>query len=86
MEPDPEVEIFDVSAHAGLEHYAADSARRMAPMLRGWAAVAETEQQRDGYLAMAAMHEELARAYRRADRIMAEVKQALEEEGACPSS
>ena len=44
MKPDPEIEIFDVSAHAGMEFWAADSASRMAPMLRGWADIAGTEQ------------------------------------------
>jgi hypothetical protein len=85
MEPDPEIEVFDVSAHTHLEFWAADSASRMAPMLRAWADAAETEQQRANYLREAEMHEEFARACRRADRVMAEVKQALEEEGACLS-
>lgn len=87
MEPDPEIEIFDITKYAGLEYYAADSASRMAPMFRRAAAAAETELQRADYLRQAVMHEELARKYRLADRLLAEIEQALEEEeDACPSS
>jgi hypothetical protein len=86
MEADPAISIFDISKYIGMEYYAADSAGRMAPMLRGWAHAAQTEGQHDAYLRHALMHEELARKYRLADRLMEEIKQALLEEDACPSS
>jgi len=86
MEADPDIEIFNISEYSGMAFYAADSAERMAPMLRGWAHVAQTEEQRDGYLRLALMHEELARKYKLAECLMEEIEQALLEEDTCPSS
>lgn len=86
METDPEITIFDISGHAGMERYAADSVGRVAPLFRSWAALASTEQERAGWLQAAAAHEELARRYRLADQILAEVESALLEEDACPFS
>lgn len=86
MEADPDIEIFDISSYAGMEYYAADSAGRLAPLYRRWAAAAETERERESCLRDAQVHEELARKYRLADQLVEEIKQALLEEDACPSS
>lgn len=74
----PAIEVFDASRYAGMGYYASDSAGRMAPMYRQWAAAASSEAERTSCLRSADIHDELARLYRSADAIMAEVTGALD--------
>ena len=79
-ETDPTITTFDASADAGMSYYADDSANRLAPLYRRWAAAADSEQERASCLRWAAAHETIAADYRRADRIMAEVEEAVRDE------
>ncbi len=76
----PAITTFDASANAGMAYYADDSANRLAPLYRRWADAATTESERASCLRWATAHETIAADYRRADRIMAEVEEAVRDE------
>lgn len=76
----PTIAIFDASALAGMSYYADDSANRLAPLYRRWADAAESERERSSCLRWAEAHEAVAAYYRRADRVMAEVEEAVRDE------